>query len=340
MSQDLLPAAESQSPEIGPGAPLPHHLRIVAERLALVAESVAWDLPQVDGQPLQGQALRDWASARADKVGQHTTELGLALWMVKLEMGHGGWLGWLQESGIPQRTAQDAMQLARTIFAAPAAAVPVLTSLPRRKLQALAPGGQQLLEALAMDGTLAEVPEMSREEIRSLVRERLETARLRESLDTVAAQRDEASAELRRQAALPSASRRLSALRLAALEEIEQARVAGLALGRVLEELEQEPAGVDELGFDAACHALAYGLQGLYSLTVAALNRAYDLRDHYTAGQQFPPPIYEERDAYKAEGWAAQFQPDSERRRARRAAEALEPLPAGPGRGQRKGAGR
>jgi hypothetical protein len=323
MSTDLTP-----TPEIGPGAPLPHDLRIVAERLALVAESVAWDLPQADGRPLQGQALRDWTTARHDQIAQHSTELGLGLWLLKRELGHGAWLGWLQEVGIPNRTASDALQLARLVFGAPATAVPVLTALPRRKLQALAPGGQMLLEALTEDGTLLEVPEMSREEIRTLVRERLETQRLRESLQDIAAQRDQAIGDLKAQAALPAASRRLKALRLAALEEVEQARVSALALMRVLEELEQEPAGLDDLGYDAACHALVYGLQGLSALTVATLDRSYALRDHYTPGTQLPPPMYSEDEARKAEQWTRQFQADAGLRRARVVAEGCEMPPA------------
>ncbi len=155
--------------------PLPWDLRIAAERLALVAESVDWELPQSNGQPLQGEALRFWCADRNAGVSQRLSELGLGLWMLKREMGQGAYVGWCQEAGIPARTAQDAMQMARLIFGAPDAAVPVLTQLPRRNLQALAPGGQQLIEALVQDGTMAEVPAMDRDSIRALVRERMET---------------------------------------------------------------------------------------------------------------------------------------------------------------------
>jgi hypothetical protein len=315
---DLMPAT----------APLPWDLRMVGERLALMAETVDWDLPAAHGQPLQGEPLRDWCVQRQDRVAQHLTELGLGLWLAKREMGQGGFLGWLAEAGIPQRTANDAIQLARLLIGAVAAAVPLLTQLPRRKLQALAVGGQQLIEALTQDGTLAEVSEMTREEIRSLVAERLETARLRERVDALTETLHDAQETTRRLAALPTASRRLSALRLAMLEEIERLRSTALAMQRITTELIHHPADLDELGYDEACHATVYGLQGLQALVDRGINDAYALQQHYTPGERVPAPLMSADEERRVRDWAAQFLADADLRHAARVAAAS--VEAGP----------
>jgi hypothetical protein len=328
MSTTTLPVPTD--PAAPPPTPPTWDLRIAAERLALVAESTDWDLPQAEGRPLQGEPLRDWCAQRHDLTNRHLTELGLGLWLAKKELGHGAFLGWLQEAGIPNRTAQDAIQLARLIFGAPPAAVATVTALPRRKLQALAPGGQMLLEALTQDGTLAEVPAMKREEIRALVQERIETQRLRERLDAICEQRDALIAKQRELAALPAPNRRLAALRLSALEEIERLRATGLALHRIVTELQGLPPGLDEPGYDAACHALVYALEGLQSLTDRALADGYGLREHYTATDRMPPPLMTDEDAHRAREWANRFLAEADLRQARglAASSAETPKPA------------
>jgi hypothetical protein len=260
--------------------------------------------------------------------------MGLGLWLAKREMGQGAFVGWLREAGIPERSANDAMQLARLIFGAPAAAVPTLTALPRRKLAALAPGGQQLLEALVQDGTMAEIPAMDRDSIRALVRERAETAALRERVDEIARQRDEALKTVRSQAALPTASRRLQALRLAALEEIERLRSTALAMRLIVDELVHHPAGVDDLGYDAACHVIVYGLQGLQALVDRGINDGYALQQHYTPGDRVPQPLMSAEEEARVRDWAAQFLADADLRNSARVAAASED--AAPGKGAAK----
>lgn len=323
MSHDLLPVPDAP-PSTPPAAtePLTWDLRLAAERLALVAESTDWDLPQVAGRPLQGETLRDWCAQRHDLTNRHLTELGLGLWLAKKELGHGAFLGWLQEVGIPNRTAQDGIQLARLIFGAPPAAVATVTALPKRKLQALAPGGQMLLEALTQDGTLAEVPAMSREDIRALVRERIETQRLRERLDAICEERDDLAQQQRALAALPAPNRRLAALRLSALEEVERLRATGLALHRIVTELQATSPTLDEPGYDAACHALVYALEGLQSLTDRALADGYGLREHYTATDRMPPPLLSEEEQRRAREWASRFLAEADLRHGTRVAAA------------------
>lgn len=325
---DLVPAA----------APLPWDLRIAGERLTLMAQSVTWDLPAAGGQPLRGEALRTWCLQRQDRVSQDLFELGIGLWLLKRELGQGAWIGWCQEAGITQQRSSEAIGIARLLFGAPPAAVETLTQLPRRKLQALIPGGQELLEALTQDGTLFEVPEMTREEIRSLVAERMETARLRERVDDLANQLGAARESTRVLAALPTASRRLGALRLAMLEEIERLRATALAMQRITEELIRHPADLDDLGYDEACHATVYGLQGLQALVDRGINDAYALQQHYTPGERVPAPLLSADEERRVRDWAAQFLADADLRHAARVAAAsveAGPLPRANRRGRR-----
>lgn len=335
-STDLLPVPVSDA-----DAALPWDLRIAAERLALVADTAVWDLPQVAGQPLQGEALRAWVGGRNDRVSQHLVEMGIGLWLAKREQGQAAYLGMLQDLGIPQQRASEAVILARLIFGAPAAAVPVLATMPARKLLALAPGGSQLLAALVQDGTLGEVPGMDRDSIRALVRERMETARLRATMTEVVGQRDEALDAVRRHAGLSHASRRLAALRLAALEEVERLRADGLALQRVLHELRSIPQGLDDTGYDEACHALVYGLQGLQALVDRGIFDGLALREHYTPGERLPPAIVTPEEEARVRDWAAQFLAEADLRHAARAAGSVEvdPVPTPRGR-TAKGMGR
>lgn len=289
-------------------------LRTVAERLSLIAQSVPWDLPQVDGRPLQGEALRAWAAERHDLIARHTTELGLALWMVKRELGQGAYLGWLQEAGIPQRTGQDALQLARLMFGAPDAAVPVLASLPKRKLQALAPGGQQLIEALTQDGTLAEVAEMTREEIRILARERAETAVLRERAEKLRAERDGARGEIDRLTGRRPPDRQTEGARLRALEEAARILMSAEALDEALHALRARGTDADPVGVDAAASALLHALQGVWALTGRALADTYDLLEHLRAGERMPAPILTEEESEQSRAWASAFQDEMARR--------------------------
>lgn len=316
------------APQPAASAALPYDLRVVHERLALIGGSVAWDLPQSAEAPLQGESLRQWCTERSDRVSQHTAELGVGLWLVKRELGHGAYLGWLKEAGIPQQRASEAVTLARLLMGAEPAAVPVLSALPQRKLLALAPGGQDLIAALTQDGTLAEIPAMDRDSIRALVRERLETQRLREQLDDVVAQRDAAADQARILAGQHPRDRRLSGLRLAALEEIERLRSTALALARIARELAAIPEGVDDIGYQEACHATVYALQGLQAIVDRGVSDGYALQATYDPNDRLPPPLLSPEEERRVRDWAAQFLAEADLRHGARAAAATE-IPRG-----------
>ena len=87
--------------------------RMIAERVLALKEQTQWSIPTARGKPLSGDPLMNWVRKRIDGDAQSAIELGIGLILLKRELGHGSYEGFLRDEGVSPRWAREKVQSAQ-----------------------------------------------------------------------------------------------------------------------------------------------------------------------------------------------------------------------------------
>lgn len=288
--------------------------RMIAERVLALKEETQWDLPVARGKPLTGDPLKDWVRKRFDTSAQAAIELGIGLTLLKRELGHGSYEGFLRDEGISPRWARERVQSARLLMLLPEANRRRAADLPQRNLVTLASAPVPIINDLFDSGALDDAADMSREQLREIVRLRKDLERQREREDnlneTIARQQE----ELRRVRALPEMHQAVLELRRAVVDETEALRANAHTLQAVMDQVTLLPHDMPRAEVDAIVHPLMYALQGLHATAAALFSRGYDLFADYQADVDVFPPVLEAHEAARAQQRHTDFMQAADRR--------------------------
>lgn len=271
-------------------------LRIIAQRVMTIAQHhKTWDLPISNNRPLSGEELRQWILRREDRAAIDIVERGIAFKLLKRELGHGAFLGWLVDHGIAPRTAASAMQVANLLMNLPADKSAAAANLPGRKLSVLASAPLSLINDLFDSGALDNAADMSREQLRELIALRKEVEKQTERehhLNEVIHKQDE---ELRKRRALPEANQHAAELRRAVLDETEALRANAYTLQMVMDKITLLPSDLPQAELDAIVHPLMYALQALHITAASLLDYGHQRCAGYHRDVDIlPPPLSDE----------------------------------------------
>ena len=298
---------------------------MMAERVLALNEAAKMDLPVSRGKPLAGQALQEWLVKKEDQAATSAIERGIGYALLKRELGHGAFEGWLKDNGINLRSAQQYMKSARLLMSMSEPNARRASLLPQRKLNVLAGAPAPMVEELFGDGSLDNIEELSREQLREIVqlRKQIDSQAARQQrLEKRVSAQDEELARLR---SLPEEDVKLTELRRAVLEETEALRINAHQLQAFMNIAQ----GLPELApanRDAVVHPLMYSLQGLYATVATLYNTAYQTFEGYYPDTGVLPPQLDETEAARAQALADTFRTEAEIRAANRQADlALKP---------------
>lgn len=288
--------------------------RMIAERVLALKEETQWDLPVTRGKPLAGEALKQWLLRKEDQSAVNRVERGVGYALLKRELGHGTFEGWLRDSGVPLSSARSDRQVAQLYMNLSATNRQRAVGLPHRKLQALASAPAPIINDLFDSGALDDAADMSREQLREIVRLRKDLERQREREDnlneTIARQQE----ELRRVRALPEMHQAVLELRRAVLDETEALRANAHTLQAVMDQVTLLPHDMPRAEVDAIVHPLMYALQGLHATAAALFSRGYDLFADYQADVDVFPPVLQAHEAARAQQRHTDFMQAADRR--------------------------
>ena len=269
--------------------------QIITARLVSLKEDTKWDLPLARGKHLTGQPLQDWLFKKEEAATQSTVERGLGYGLLKRELGHGAFEGWLKDNGILPRTAQQAMKTAQLLMGMSDSNAKRASLLSQRKLAVLVSLPAPVIDDMFDDGTLDNIAEINREQLQEIVQ-------LRKQLDKVQTKNDRLSVKVGEQAetiklrnALPETELYIKELRRAVLEETEALRVNAHQVQAILDKLKMLPDDTEQADFDSIAHPLMFGLQGLHaSVTQLSINAHRYLTDFKPDVDVFYPDMSKE----------------------------------------------
>ena len=301
--QEVIPAKDIQ--DTAPDNQAVMHdpeTRIIAERVLALHQDTQWDLPVARGKPLAGDALQNWLRKKEDQSAVSCVERGVGYALLKREMGHGAFEGWLRDNGIPPSSARYDRQVAQLYMNLSATNRRRAVGLPQRKLAALASAPAPIIDDLFDSGALDDAADMSREELRELIRLRKEVEHQAEREGRLNAVIAEQREELRKVRAMPETQPYLLEMRRAVLDETASIRANAAALQGVMDRVATLPADLPAHEVDAIVHPLMFALQALQATTTRLFTEAFDRFEHYRADLDVPPPLLtaEEAAAHEA----------------------------------------
>jgi DNA repair exonuclease SbcCD ATPase subunit len=328
---ETLPATDNPALEHDPEA------RMIAERVMALKEETPWDLPVSRGKPLTGEALKAWQLKKVDQAAVGQVERGIGYALLKRELGHGGFEGWLKDNGIPLSSARADRQVAQLYLGLSTANRQRAVGLAQRKLQVLASAPPKMVEDLFDSGALDDAADMSRDQLREIIqlRKQVEKASAREArLEQVIAEQDET---LRQHSALPEVQAHVLELRQAVIEETQSLRVNATQLQALMDRLDFLPRDLESAQRDAIAHPLMYALQGLQATVGAMLERGFNSFANLHADLDVFPPALEPGEIERARRLSIEFMQRAELRAVHREVDTVQPK-AKRGRGRpRKG---
>lgn len=170
-------------------APTPE-LEIIGKRLADLAAETNWDLPVHRGVPLAGKDLQQWLLDREERALKDKIERGVGYMLLKRELGHGGFTGWLDDHGLAYRTVAFDMKISQLLMSMSPSNAIRGSHLPKRKLRALSQLPAEVVDELFEDGVIDEDDSKSLEEIEQIVKLRKDYANLQMKNQNLAMQID------------------------------------------------------------------------------------------------------------------------------------------------------
>jgi len=168
---------------------------ILAEKMFALKDDIKKSLPIKSGKPRTGDALQLFIDKACDNAIVQEISLGFALLLKKRELGHGQYIAWLKDNGYLPRRMQAATQVATFVAGLSSSNARRVTHLPKRKLQILASAPPALIDDLFDNDELND--EMSREQMRDIIRLQKKTADLETKLDTAVLQNNELKDQLK-----------------------------------------------------------------------------------------------------------------------------------------------
>lgn len=296
--------------------------QMIAARVAALQAETKWDMPIKGGKSLTGEALQQWVLIKEDAAAQSSIERGIGFGLLKRELGHGAFEGWLSDHGINLRSAQQVMKAARLLMSLSDSNARRASLLPVRKLNVLASAPAELVDDLFNSGSLDSIEEMAREQLREIVQLRKDIEKMdqrEERLNQVIAEQDE---ELRRSRALPKVQAHILELRRAVLDETEALRINAHQLQAILDQAALLPQDISQADLDSIAHPLMWALQGLHATVGALYERGFDTFSGYPIDLDIFPPLLKEPEFERMRRCAAEFASRAELRMAMRQADA------------------
>lgn len=287
---------------------------MIAERVLAIQAETKWDMPAARGKALSGQALQEWLLKKEEQAAQNAIERGVGYALLKRELGHGAFEGWLKDHGVSPRSAREVMTAARLLMTLSESNRRRAADLPNRKIQALACASAPMVEGLFADGSLDSIEDMTREQIREIValRKQLEKKDAREAkLEQVIAEQDEA---LQNSRALPEVHRHVLELRRTVMDETEALRVNAHQLQTVMDRVASLPEDLEQAQLDSIVHPLMYALQGLQATVGVLMERGFDTNAHFHRDIDVLPPPMDDMEVARAQRVAADFEAQAGRR--------------------------
>lgn len=296
--------------------------RMIAERVMALQAETKWDMPIKGGKPLRGEALQEWLLAKEDQAAQTVIERGIGFGLLKRELGHGAFEGWLSDRGISSRSTREAMQAARLLMSLSDSNRRRAADLPQRKLSILASAPAELIDDLFNSGSLDSIEQMAREQLKEIVQLRKNIEKMdqrEERLNQVIAEQDE---ELRRNRALPKVQAHILEMRRAVLDETEALRVNTHQLQAILDQAALLPQDISQADLDSIAHPLMWALQGLHATVGALYERGFGTFNGFPIDLDIFPPLLNAPEFERMRRCAAEFISRAELRVALRQADA------------------
>lgn len=301
--------------------------QMIAARLSALKTETQWDLPVLNDTALAGAPLQAWLINKEVEATRSAVERGMGYMLLKRELGHGSFSGWLTDNNIAPRTAQETMRTAQLLMSLSDSNARRAAHLPQRKLDILARLPAPVVDDLFSDGSLDNIDGTSRDQLQEIVQLRKqldnELKKNYRMSDRVAALDEEA----RRTRALPEQPLYMKELRRAVLEETEALRANARTLQEVMERVALLPQDTSAADIDAISHPLMYGLQGLLATAQALFDRGFDTFTSFKGDVDVFPPELDPLEVERAKRLALQFSNDTQMRARLRQVD-LAPVPA------------
>jgi len=254
--------------------------QIIAARLAILKEKGKWDMPMAKGKALTGVALQNWLSKKEEDATRSAVERGLGYGLLKRELGHGAFEGWLKDNSIAPRTAQQAMKTAQLLMAISDSNTQRVADISQRKLNVLARLPAPVVDDMFDNGDLESINDASYDQLQEIVQLRKQLDKTQTKNDRLSVKVGEQAETIKQRNALPETALYIKELRRAVLEEIEALRVNAHQVQAILDKLKMLPDDTERSDFDSIAHPLMYGLQGLHaSVTQLSVNAYRYLTD-------------------------------------------------------------
>ena len=301
--------------------------QMIATRLSKLKAETTFDLPVENGQPMSGDTLRAWVLIKEEEATRAAVERGIGYMLVKREIGHGAFEGWLKDFGIHPRMAQRAMKTAQLLMSLSDSNATRASLLPQRKLDVLVSLPAVALDDLFDEGALDNADQMSRNQLQEIVQLRKQLDSEMKKSDRLSDRVAEMDEDARARRALPEQALYIKELRRAVLEETEALRVNAHTLQEVMDKVALLPRDTRPADIDAIIHPLMYSLQGLHATVQALYDRGFDEYAQFKPDVDVLPPELEDAEVDRAKRLAAQFSNDAQMRAWLRQVD-LAPVPA------------
>lgn len=324
MAQDKSPANRRRAAVLSSEDQIKDHdpeTQLIAARVMNLQAETKWDMPVKSGKPLKGEALQEWLLSKENQAAQATVERGIGFALLKRELGHGAFEGWLKDKGISPRSAREAMQAARLLMSLSDTNVKRAALLPARKLSVLAGAPAELVDDLFNSGSLDSIEQMAREQLREIVQLRKEVEKMSAREDRLNQTITEQDDELRQMRGLPKVRAHILEMRRAVLEETAAVRTNIHQLQLILDRVAMLPSDVNRSDLDSITHPLMWAIQGAQATIISIYNRAFEIIEGLPTDIDVFPPMLAAPEMDRLRRCTAEFMSQAELRMATRQVE-------------------
>jgi len=165
-----------------------------AERLVIIYQDKKIDLPIANGKALNVEKLEQWIDTKSVQKDMVENSFGFGLLLMKKYIGDGMFNAWLEKKGLGKRSAQEAMKVTEMLCKLSDVNARRVARLPKGKQNALATAPFIMLEDLLDNDEITD--EMSREQMRDIIRLEKKAADLATKLDTAIQKQNELKDQL------------------------------------------------------------------------------------------------------------------------------------------------
>jgi len=288
--------------------------QMIAERLVFLKAETKWDLPVNRNKALAGAPLQEWLLKKEEEATRSAVERGIGYGLLKRELGHGAYEGWLKDNGIAPRTAQRCMKSAQLLMGMSNSNAPRAALLPQRKLDVLVSLPAVVVDEMFNEGELDNIEHLNREQLQEIVQLRKQLDSEYKKNDRLSERVGQLDEEARQNKALPETALYIKELRRALLEETECLRANSHTMQSIMDRAAMLPEDMTQADWDSIAHPLMYALQGLHATASALYDKGFELCSDFKPDVDVFPPELDKKEVANAKRLMKSFDNEAQLR--------------------------